>query len=90
MEGVWLRGGIVMPAGVAEGIGTVPGFVNVHGIIVCGILDVDIGKPENLRFHQGAAVGCAVEFYKSADLWICRASRYPGGGGRGVVVQKFG
>lgn len=65
---VGLAAGIVVIAGSGEMVGAVSVLMYVHSVEIAGIGDRLIGKTENLRFHQDAAVGGVVKFYQAAEL----------------------
>ena len=51
---------------IAEIAGAVPEFMDMHSVKVTGAFRFYIGKPENLRFYQYAAVIGAVKFNETA------------------------
>lgn len=61
---------VIVHSCVAEIIAAVSGFVYVHGVEAAGTGEVDIGKPEDFRLHQHAAVGGVVKSDSAAQFGI--------------------
>lgn len=81
---------IVMFSCLGKILRAVTGLVDMHGIIIRRAGYADIGKSENLGFHQSSSVGSVIKFYQSADLWRLSAAAHPGCGLRPILSQKLG
>lgn len=66
MIGVSGISGVIVQSCMAEVFAAVSGFVYMHGIEITCVGDIDVGKAEDLRLHQDAAVDCVIEFDRAA------------------------
>lgn len=78
MIGVGGISGVIVQPCMAEVFAAVSGFVYMHGIEITCAGDIDVGKAENLCFHQDAAVDCVIEFDRAAGAGTGRVAVDPG------------
>ncbi len=57
---------VIVGACVLEAAGAVPVFVDMEGVKIAGAFRLYIGKTEDFRLYQYAAVIGAVKLYKAA------------------------
>ena len=74
---------------MAEMIAAVSQIMYMHRVKIAGTGQVNIGKPENLRLHQHAAVGGVIKFNCAAQIRILLPASDPRYGSRMVAHQKL-
>ena len=83
---IWMRFGCpaIVISSFIKGKRTVPVFMNMHGIKICGFGGNNVWKSEKLSFHQCAPVFGKIEFYQTGKPGGVSISCNPGRGGRRI------